>query len=74
MRTLRSVFAATLIAALCPAAQGQSPHRQLFLVDPYETNGYFLVDQEKFDALGIDHINVRISAATGGTDIRHGTV
>lgn len=63
MRTLRSVFAATLIAALCPAAQGQSPHRQLFLVDPYETNGYFLVDQEKFDALGLDHIEVHISAA-----------
>jgi hypothetical protein len=63
MRTLRSVFAAMLLAALCPVAKGQSPHRQLFLVDPYETNGYFLVDQEKFDALGLDRIEVRISAA-----------
>jgi hypothetical protein len=63
MHTLRSVFAAMLLAALCPVANGQSPHRQLFLVDPYETNGYFLVDQEQFDALGLDRIEVRISAA-----------
>lgn len=63
MRTLRSGIAALLLAALCQTAEGQSPHRQLFLVDPYETNGYFLVDQKKYDAMGLDHIDVRISAA-----------
>jgi hypothetical protein len=41
---------------------------------PTRRMGTSLVDQEKFDALGLDRINVRISAATGGTDIRHGTV
>jgi hypothetical protein len=60
---MRHVFAWVLL--LCASASfGQNTYRRLFATDPYNSNGYFIVDEAKRQQLGATQIVVRISVNT----------
>lgn len=56
-----------LALALLPtgfvAAQAER-YAEILRTDPYLANGFFMVDPAKYQALGLDHINVDIIVAT----------
>ncbi|MBK6883228.1 MAG: hypothetical protein IPH05_09855 [Flavobacteriales bacterium] len=60
----RSITAAALLAFL--GVNGQSNSEKVFVTDPYESNGYFILDKGKMDALGADHMQVKIVARSNG--------
>ena len=45
---------------LCTAAYAQSDYNMILRTDPYESNGYFIVDTEKAQQLGVTRLEVDI--------------
>lgn len=45
---------------LCTAAYAQSDYNKILRTDPYESNGYFIVDTEKAQQLGVTRLEVDI--------------
>jgi len=64
---MRSSFAATILLAAL-GVNGQSNLERVFVTDPYESNGYFILDPTKMGALGADHVDVRIVARQNGAN------
>lgn len=53
----------TLLSCACLLASAQSEWTSLFRTDPEHSDGYFIVDQDKADALGVVRVEVDIIAS-----------